>query len=176
MTTTVYCIATSERQADRIVRQLQAEGFGDDSLSVLFADAGRSAPARDRGTRLPEGLATGVGTGGILGGTFGWLAGMGTLLVPGLGVFVAAGPILAAVGGAAVGAAAGGIAGALVGLGMPERQARRYEMRIRAGDEILISVEVDDEEERQRVRALFEGAGAEEIADTSDGHAAATHA
>ncbi len=84
--------------------------------------------------KAPEGAATGATAGGLLGGALGWLAGIGALAIPGVGPFVAAGPIMAALGGAAVGATAGGITGTLVGLGIPELEAKQYDEKIRGGN------------------------------------------
>ena len=121
--------------------------------------------------RLPEGAATGAATGGVLGGVAGWLVGIGALAIPGLGPFVAAGPIMAALGGAAAGAAAGGLTGALVGLGMPEYEAKRYEGKIKSGG-ILISVHTDNGDEVTRAKELFKRAGAEDISYTGETKAA----
>jgi hypothetical protein len=127
MVKAVYGIATSEMQADAILRSLQAAGFSSDDVSVLFPDRGTSRDfAHVQTTKSPEGAATGAGTGGMLGGALGWLAGIGALSIPGVGAFIAAGPIMAALSGAAVGAAVGGFTGALVGVGVPEYEARRY--------------------------------------------------
>jgi hypothetical protein len=97
----------------------------------------------------------------------GWLAGIGALAIPGLGPFIAAGPIMAALSGAAAGAALGGIAGALIGLGIPEYEAKRYEGKIREGH-VLISVHTDDRTERSRAKEILERAGAQDVADTSE--------
>ena len=164
MKTSVYCIATTEGQADRIVRELQAVGFSNDDISVLFPDTrGSRDLGHEKHTKAPEGAATGAGTGGILGGALGWLAGVGTLAIPGLGPFIAAGPIMGALSGAAAGAAVGGLTGALIGLGIPEHEAKLYEGKV-AGGNILISVHTEDREERQRAKEVFEEAGAENVA------------
>src|SRR5205807_9076492 len=109
-------------------------------ISVLLPDkTGTRDFAHEKGTKAPEGAVTGAGTGGILGGALGWLAGIGAIAIPGLGPFIAAGPIMAALSGAAIGASAGGILGTLVGMGIPEYEAKRYESKIREG-RILLSV------------------------------------
>src|ERR1700745_53985 len=124
MAKTVVCIAKSEAQATRIVNDLRAAGFLNNDISVLFPDkTGTRDFAHEHKTKAPEGAATGAGTGGVLGGALGWLTGIGTLAIPGLGAFIAAGPIMAALGGAAAGAALGGVTGALIGMGMPEYEA-----------------------------------------------------
>ena len=164
-TKAVYGIARTDAQAESIVRDLRTGGFANDDISVLFPDRSGSRDfAHEHHTKAPEGAATGAGTGGVLGGALGWLAGIGALAIPGLGPFVAAGPLMAALSGAAVGAAAGGLTGALVGLGMPELEARRYEGKIRAGN-ILVSIHTDDAAQRSRAREILQRAGAEDIAD-----------
>ena len=99
----------------------------------------------------------------MLGGALGWLAGIGALAIPGVGPFIAAGPIMAALGGAAVGAAVGGLTGALIGLGIPEFEAKRYEGKIREGGN-LISVHTEDATSARARRTSSKRAGAEDIA------------
>jgi hypothetical protein len=163
---TVICIATSYNQAEAIVNKLRTEGFANSDISILFPD--KSGPrdfGHEKSTKAPEGAVTGAGAGGALGGTLGWLAGVGLLAIPGLGPFIAAGPILAALSGAAVGAAVGGIAGSLVGMGIPEYEAKRYEGKVKDGN-ILISVHADSGEKVERAKRVFEESGAADIATT----------
>ena len=168
MAQAVFCLAKTETQAITIVDQLKAAGFSPNDISVLFPDkTGTKDFAHEHHTKAPEGAATGAGAGGVLGGALGWLAGIGALAIPGLGPFIAAGPIMAALSGAAAGAALGGLAGALVGLGIPEYEAKRYEGKVREGN-ILISVHAEDRDERSRAKRIFEQAGAEDIADTAE--------
>lgn len=163
---TVICIATSRNQADSIVYGLQGVGFDPDDISVLFPDKSSSREfAHEKNTKAPEGAAAGAGTGGAIGGALGWLAGIGALAIPGVGPFVAAGPIMAALSGAALGATVGGIAGALVGMGIPEYEARRYAGRIHDGG-ILLSVHTDDASEIRLARQVFAEADAQDIATT----------
>jgi hypothetical protein len=160
----VFCIARDETQACRIVDDLKTNGFSDNDVSVLLSDRqGTRDFAHEKNTKAPEGATTGVATGGILGGALGWLAGIGALAIPGIGPLIAAGPIMAALSGAAIGAAAGGLTGALIGLGIPEYEAKRYEGKIRSGN-ILISVHVDDGDESRRAREIFDRNRAEDIA------------
>lgn len=167
-TKSVFCIATSRAQADTIVGHLKQAGFSYNDISVLFPDKSSTREfAHEKNTKAPEGAATGAGTGGAIGGALGWLAGIGALAIPGVGPFVAAGPIMAALSGAAVGAAVGGIGGALIGLGVPEYEAKRYEGLIRGG-RILISVHTDDSAESKRAKAIFEQDGAEDIASAGE--------
>lgn len=164
----VFCLAKDDAQAVRIVENLQKSGFAGEDISVLLPDkTGTRDFAYEKGTKAPEGAITGVSTGGILGGVLGWLMGIGALAIPGLGPFIAAGPLMAALSAATIGAAAGGIVGALVGMGIPEYEAKRYEARIREG-RILISVHSETSEETRRAKELFERAGAEDIASAGE--------
>src|SRR5262247_1019686 len=168
MAQAVFCLAQTEAQAIAIVNQLKAAGFSPNDISVLFPDkSGTRDFAHEQHTKAPEGAAAGASTGGILGGALGWLIGIGTLAIPGLGPFIAAGPIMAALSGAAAGAALGGITGALIGLGIPEYEAKRYEGKIKEGN-ILIAVHTENRDERTRAKQIFKEAGAEDIADTAE--------
>jgi|SRR5262245_4210295 len=168
MSKAVFCIAKNDKQAESIVNNLKGAGFSTDDISVLFPDKGGTRDfAHEQHTKASEGAATGAGTGGVLGGTLGLLAGIGALAIPGVGPLIAAGPIMAALSGAAVGAAVGGLTGALVGMGIPEYEAKRYEGKIREGN-ILISVHTEDSDERSRAKDIFERAGAEDISYTGE--------
>lgn len=167
----VFCIAKGEDQAERIARKLKAAGFRSEDISVLFPDqSGTRDFAHEQNTKAPEGAATGVGTGGLLGGGLGWLIGIGSLAIPGVGPFIAAGPIMAAMAGAAVGAAAGGLTGALVGMGIPEYEAKQYDGKIRAGN-VLISVHAEDSDEVSQAKEIFESEGADDISSTGEASA-----
>lgn len=171
MAHSVYGIATSEVQADSILHALQHSGFSSDDVSVLFPDQGSSRDFVHRqATKTPEGATAGASTGGIAGGALGWLAGIGALSIPGLGPFIAAGPIMGALSGAAVGAAIGGLTGALVGLGIPEYEAKRVEGKVRSGN-ILISIHTQDREERRVARDILERSGAEDVGDAGEAQA-----
>lgn len=164
----VICIATSYSQAESIVDQLRLAGFSNSDISVLFPDmSGTRDFAHEKNTKAPEGAVAGVGAGGALGGTLGWLAGIGALAVPGVGPLIAAGPILAALSGAALGAALGGIAGSLVGMGIPEFEAKRYEGKVKNGN-ILISVHAQNSTDADRAKRLLASAGAIDIATASE--------
>jgi len=164
----VFCITTSRGQADRIVEQLKSAQFSNNDISVLFPDKGSSRDfAHEKNTTAPEGAATGAGTGGAIGGALGWIVGIGALAIPGVGPFIAAGPIMAALSGAAIGAAAGGIAGGLIGLGIPELEAKRYEGKVKEGN-LLLSVHTDNSEEISRAKDIFTKAGAEDICVTGE--------
>ena len=164
----VFCIATNPAQADLIVDRQKNANFFNNDISVLFPDSGTTRDfAHEKSTKAPEGIATGAGTGGAVGGALGWLAGIGALAIPGVGPFVAAGPILAALSGAAVGATVGGIAGGLVGLGIPELEAKRYEGKIKEGN-ILLSVHTEDANEIKAAERIFKEAGAQDICSTGE--------
>jgi ActD protein len=164
----VFGIAKSEPQAIHMADQLKAAGFTNDDVSVLFPDKQSSKDfAHEQHTKAPEGAATGGVGGAVLGGALGWMVGIGALAIPGLGVFIAAGPIMAALAGAAGGAAAGGLAGALVGMGIPEYEAKRYEGKVKDGN-ILLSIHTEDSAERDRAKKILENGGAEDISYTSE--------
>lgn len=168
MGTAVSGIATSYIQAERIVDALKATGFANTDISVLLPDQDGSRDfAHKKHTKAPEGAVTEAGTGGVVGGVLGWLAGIGALAIPGIGPFVAAGPIMAALSGAAAGSALGGVTGALVGLGIPEYEAKRYEGKLREGN-ILISVHSDSSEETDRAEDILERTDAHDISSTSE--------
>lgn len=159
----VIGLVSSEAQAESIVNQLQRADFSNDDISVLFPDKqGTRDFAHEKNTKAPEGAVTGASAGGAIGGTLGLLAGIGALAIPGLGPFIAAGPIMAALSGAAAGAAVGGITGALVGMGIPEVEAKRYEGKIKGGN-ILLSVHVADSEDRTRAKKILEDGGATDV-------------
>src|SRR3954454_24293659 len=167
----VFCLALDEGQAIRIVDELKNAGFSNNDISVLLPDKSSTREfAVQKGTKAPEGAITGVGTGGILGGALGWLAGIGALAIPGLGPFIAAGPIMAALSGAAVGAATGGIVGSLVGMGIPEIEAKRYDEKLKKGN-YLIAVHTDESDDVDRAKDIFKNAGAEDISTVSEASA-----
>src|SRR5271168_3932141 len=142
--TAAFGIYRTQAEIEYAVDLLRAEGFRNTDISVLLPEnKGTKDFAVEKNTKAPEGTATGVTTGAVIGGPLGWLAGIGALAVPGVGPLIAAGPIVAALTGIGVGGAIGGIAGARVGVGMPEYEAKRYEGRIKDGG-ILRSVHCDD--------------------------------
>jgi hypothetical protein len=164
----VFGIAKSEAQAIKIADDLKAAGFTSNDISVLFPDKqGSKDFAHEQHTKAPEGAATGAGTGAVLGGALGWMVGIGALAIPGLGPFIAAGPIMAALAGAAGGAAAGGLTGALIGMGIPEIEAKRYEGKVKDGN-ILLSVHTEDSTELDRAKKILQANGAEDISYTGE--------
>jgi hypothetical protein len=159
----VMCIVETQFLAETIIEQVEGAGFPRSDVSVLLpSKSGTKDFAHEHSTKAPEGALAGVGAGGVLGGTLGLLAGMGALAIPGIGPFIAAGPLLAALSGAAAGATVGGIAGALVGMGIPEIEAKRYEGKIKGGN-ILISVHTNRSDDQKRVAAIFKANGAQDI-------------
>jgi hypothetical protein len=163
MAKSVFCIANNRLIADRIIERLGDAGFPLSGISVLYPEPGGTRDiGHEKNTKAPEGAVTGAAAGGLAGGVMGLLAGIGALAIPGLGAFIAAGPIMAALSGAAAGAATGGLVGGLLGLGIPEIEAKHYESKLRLGN-YLVSVHVGGSEEAQRVKAIYKEAGAEDI-------------
>jgi hypothetical protein len=169
--TAVFGIYRDQPNVENAVDALKAAGFRNTDISVLFPEnAGTKDFAVQKGTKAPEGAATGAGTGAVVGGGLGWLAGIGALAIPGIGPFIAAGPIVAALAGAGVGGAVGGITGALVGMGIPEYEAKRYEGRVKDGG-ILLSVHSDNSEWTKRAKEILERTGAQDISSTGEASA-----
>jgi hypothetical protein len=166
--TAVFGIYATHGSVESAVDALKTEGFRNTDISVLFPEnEGSKDFAHTKGTKAPEGASTGAGTGALLGGGLGWLVGIGALAIPGLGPFIAAGPIVAALAGAGVGGAVGGIAGALIGMGIPEYEAKRYEGRVKGGG-ILLSVHSDSSEWTKRAKEILERTGAQDISSTGE--------
>lgn len=160
---TVYGVFSDRKDVEKTVTKLQNLNFASNDISVVFPDKEHTREfAIERNTKSPEGALAGGGTGLVVGGVLGWLAGIGTLAIPGIGPLIAAGPIVAAITGAGVGSAIGGIAGALIGLGVPELEAKRYEEEIRRG-RILMSVHCDNLANAKRAREVLDEFGAKEV-------------
>ena len=169
--TAAFGIYRNQMDLERGVDELKAANFRNADISVLFPDnQGSKEFAHEKHTKAPEGATTGATTGALVGGGLGWLVGIGALAIPGLGPFIAAGPIVAALAGAGAGGAVGGLTGALVGAGIPEYEAKRYEGRIREGG-ILMSVHCDDSSWTKRAKDILERTGAQEISSTGEAHA-----
>src|SRR5690348_14418066 len=161
--TAVFGIYRNRSDVERAVDALKQEGFRNTDISVLFpANEGTKDFAHEKQTKAPEGTATGAASGAVIGGTLGWLAGIGALAIPGLGPLIAAGPIVAALAGAGAGGAIGGLAGALVGMGIPEYEAKRYEGRVKEGG-ILLSVHSDNSEWTKKAKEILERTSAQDI-------------
>ena len=159
----VFGIVKTHAQAEQLVEGLQSAGFPASEISVLLPDReGKHDIGHVKATKAPEGATTGAATGGVTGGVLGLLAGIGALAIPGVGPFIAAGPIMAALSGAAIGATTGGVVGGLIGMGIPEIEAKRYEGKLKEGN-YLIAVHAHDGDQEDRAKAIFEQAGAEDI-------------
>ena len=166
--TAVFGIYPAYASVESAVDGLRAAGFRSTDISVLFPEnVGTKDFAHEKGTKAPEGASAGAGTGAVIGGTLGWLAGIGALAIPGIGPFIAAGPIMAALAGVGVGGAVGGITGALIGLGIPEYEAKRYEGRVKKGG-FLISVHCDDSNWVNKAKKILADTGAEDISSTGE--------
>jgi hypothetical protein len=164
----VYGIYRNRSQAENAVDRLIASGFRTEDISVLLAEnVGTKDFAHEKHTKAPEGTATGAAAGGVVGGTLGLLAGIGALAIPGLGPFIAAGPIMATLAGAGAGGVVGGLVGALVGMGIPEYEAKRYEGRIKEGG-ILMSIHCDNADWTKKAKELLKQTGAEDISSTGE--------
>src|SRR5919107_4083163 len=166
--TAVFGLYRDEAQLNNAVEALRNAGYRNTDISVLFPDnRGTKDFAHEKNTKAPEGTAAGATSGMVLGGTLGWLVGVGALAIPGIGPFIAAGPIVAALAGVGAGGALGGIVGALVGMGIPEYEAKRYEGRIRSGG-ILMSVHCDSSEWVARAKQVLRDTGADDIGSANE--------
>ena len=166
--TAVFGIYPNQTSVETGVSALRTAGFSNNDISVLFPSTDSTKEfAHEKSTKAPEGASTGAGTGALLGGGLGWLVGIGALAIPGLGPFIAAGPIMAALAGAGVGGAVGGLTGALIGMGIPEYEAKRYEGRVKDGG-LLLSVHSATAEEIKRAKVILEQTGAQDISSTGE--------
>ena len=167
-TLAVFGIFDSRVGIDHAVDKLKMAGFSNLDISVLMpTQKGNDHFVHEKSSKAPEGATTGATSGALLGGGLGWLVGIGALAIPGIGPFVAAGPIMAALAGAGVGGAVGGVAGAMIGFGIPEYEAKRYEGFVKAGG-TLVSVHVDNAEWSKKAKEVLEAAGAKDIASTHE--------
>lgn len=168
--TAVFGIYADRLAVEEAVDHLRTAGFRATDISVLFPDnQGTKDFAHEKNTKAPEGVTTGVVAGGIAGGVLGWLTGIGALAIPGLGPFIAAGPIVAALAGAGAVGTLGGIVGALAGMGIPEYEAKRYEGRVREGG-VLVSVHCDNSDWVKRAREILERSGGQDVASAGEKH------
>jgi len=166
--TAVFGIYPTYADVEEGVEALKEAGFRNTDISILMPEnVGTKDLAHEKNTKAPEGAAAGGGAGLVVGGTLGWLVGIGALAIPGLGPFIAAGPIMAALAGVGVGTAVGGLTGGLIGMGIPEYEAKRYEGRIRNGG-ILLSVHCDNREWTKNAKKILESTGAQEISSTGE--------
>jgi hypothetical protein len=169
--TAVFGIYTTVASADLATDSLIKAGFSAADVSALLPENLGSKPiATEKNSKAPEGAATGAGSGAVLGGTLGLLAGIGALAIPGVGPLIAAGPIMAALAGMGVGGAVGGLTGALIGMGMPEYEAKRYEGRLKKGG-ILLSVHCDTSDQIKRAKEIMKNTHAEDVSSTGESSA-----
>lgn len=171
----VFGLVNNPQQAQQVVDRLLEEGFDNEFISVLYSDAKgevkntskKGSVVHEKHSKAPEGASVGGLSGGIIGGSLGLLAGIGALAIPGLGPFIAAGPIMAALAGSAVGGSVGLLIGALVGMGLPEYEAKRYEESLKAGG-ILISIHTDSADDAENAMQILKKAGAHDISTTQE--------
>jgi hypothetical protein len=165
----VFGIYSTRTAVENATDSLVKAGFPSTDVSVLLPESlgGPKDMGTEKATKAPEGATAGVTTGGVIGGTLGVLAGVGLLAIPGLGPFIAAGPIMAGLAGLGVGGAVGGFTGALIGMGIPEFEAKRYEGRLQKGG-ILLSVHCDTSDEIKRAKEVLKNTGAEDISSTGE--------
>ncbi len=167
----VFGIYRDRFHVEEAVDALRQAGFRNTDISVLFPEnQGTKDFAHEKNTKAPEGAVAGGGSGLVIGGALGWLAGIGALAIPGIGPFIAAGPIMGLLAGVGVGGAVGSLIGALVGMGIPEYEAKRYEGRIRSGG-ILLSVHCDSSDWEKRAKEMLKNTGAEDIASAGEASA-----
>src|SRR5579864_9017246 len=167
----VFAIYSTRAGAEHGAEMLLSSGFSTSDISVLFPEnLGSKEIGTEKSTKAPEGTAVGAGSGALIGGTLGLLAGIGVLAIPGIGPLIAAGPIVAALAGLGAGGAVGGIIGALVGMGIPEYEAKRYEGHIKAGG-VLLSVHCETSEKIARAKDLLKHTGAQDISSTGEASA-----
>jgi hypothetical protein len=166
--TAVFGICPTYAAAQLAVDELRTQGFRSADISVLYPEnVGSKDIGHVQSSKAPEGATTGAASGAVLGGALGWLVGIGSLAIPGLGPFVVAGPIVAALAGMGAGGTVGGLVGGLVGFGMPEYEAKRYEGRIKNGG-ILLSVHCDDADWTDRAEKLLKRVGVEDVSHTGE--------
>ncbi|MBZ0157313.1 MAG: general stress protein [Alphaproteobacteria bacterium] len=166
--TSVFGIYPDRASAEEAVDALRRAGFRNTDVSILFAEnEGSKDLALEKHTKAPEGAAAGAVSGAVIGGALGWLAGIGALAIPGVGPFVAAGPIVSLLAGIGLGGAIGELAGALIGIGIPEYEAKRYAGRIRKGG-VLLSVHSDNDDWTKNAKKILEQTGAEDISSAGE--------
>jgi hypothetical protein len=169
--TAVYGLYRDRPSVEEAVESLKQTGFRNTDISVLLPDnTGSKDFALANSTKAPEGAIAGAGSGAVLGGALGWVAGIGLLAIPGLGPFIAAGPIMSLLAGVGVGGAVGSLVGALIGMGLPEYEAKRFEGRIKEGG-ILLSVHCDNAEWVKRAKLILTNSGASDVASAGEAHA-----
>lgn len=169
--TAAFGIYSDQVALEEGIVALREANFRREDISVLYSEnVGTKDLAHEKATKAPEGASAGAGTGAVLGGVLGWLVGIGAIAIPGIGPFIAAGPILAALAGVGAGGLLGGITGSLIGLGIPEYEAKRYAGRIKKGG-ILISVHCDNTDWTSKAKAILIETGAQDVSSTGEAKA-----
>jgi ActD protein len=169
--TAAFGIYSTKAALEEGIQALRDANFRREDISVLYPDnEGTKDLAHEKASKAPEGASAGAGTGAVIGGVLGWLAGIGAIAVPGIGPFIAAGPIMTALAGVGAGGLIGGITGTLIGLGIPEYEAKRYEGRIKSGG-ILISVHCDDSDWTNKAKDILRQTGADDVSSTGEARA-----
>lgn len=169
--TAVFGIYRDRMSAENAVDVLREENFRNTDISALLPEnLGTKDFAHEKNTKAPEGATAGATTGAVVGGGLGWLAGIGALAIPGIGPLIAAGPIVALLAGAGAGGAIGGLTGALIGMGIPEYEAKRYEGRIKSGG-ILLSIHCDSSDWVKKAKEILKQTGAEDVSSTGEAKA-----
>jgi Protein of unknown function (DUF3341) len=169
--TAVFGIYRDRMHVEEGLDALRTAGFRNEDISILLpSNSGTKDFAHEHHTKAPEGAATGGATGALAGGVLGWLTGIGALAIPGIGPFLAAGPIVTALAGVGIGSAVGGLVGALVGMGIPEYEAKRYEGRVKSGG-ALLSVHCDDSDWVARAKDILKRSGADDISSAGESRA-----
>lgn len=185
----LFALANSEEHAQRIVKRLQQAAFDNEDISFLMSDkegklrqersndfdlyeekaqkSKKGTLGHEKHTKAPEGSMTGGITGGIIGGSLGLLAGIGSLAIPGLGMFIAAGPIVGALSGSGIGGAVGLLVGAMIGLGIPEYEAKKYESKLKTGH-VLICVHANDSKQIDIAKEILQNEGATDISTSKE--------
>lgn len=158
MTQRIVALFTSRDQAERAANQLREAGF-DKEISIVTKDNNKNQSRNDNGMTMGTGdsVADGATTGASLGALGGLALGAGALAIPGVGPLIAAGPIAAAL----TGAAAGGLGGALVDMGIPEAESRQYENDIKQG-KTLVAVECS-ENKSKKAQDILRQSGADSV-------------
>jgi len=166
--TAVFGLYPSRTAIESAVTNLRNAGFRSTDISLLLPEnMGSKDLAVEKSSKASEGAAAGAGTGAVVGGAVGWLAGIGALTIPGVGPFLAVGPIVAALAGAGAVGAVGGVAGAMVGMGIPEYEAKRFDGRIRKGG-LLLSVHADDANWVKKAHEILQRTGAEDVSSSAE--------
>ncbi|HEX5019392.1 MAG TPA: DUF3341 domain-containing protein [Candidatus Binatia bacterium] len=169
--TAVFGIYSTRQHVEEAIEVLRNNSFRTEDISILFSEnEGSKDFGHVKATKAPEGASAGAAGGAVVGGVLGWLVGIGAIAIPGIGPFIAAGPIMAALAGAGVGGTVGGITGSLVGMGIPEYEAKRYEGRVRKGG-YLLSVHCDDSEWVSKAKEILHRTGAEDVSSTGEASA-----